>query len=351
MKMYKLSILVLTLFASTLLYGQNPGVNSVQVQPAPLTGVGSAAVLSFNIGNFSPLPISGTTLSRRMGFVASLTKNDPVPNSVAAMSGSILTAFDVTYDAATHSFVGVQKANFEIPALAVYTANINAQVTMLAPITNLSIGLGVNIQPAPFYAVANAPGDDYAAAFTYTGAPLAIGPVQFDVVSRNCEAQLNWQLTKADDIVSFEVYESTNGTDYKLIKTLQPETGKLNYTYNVSHQIGGLKYYYVIVKDKAGEALKTSAKIIKLDCNSFVITLSPNPTSDVVNLNFNALKVEKMQLKVYDEVGKLLQLVETQTTIGNNVTTIDLSKYAMGNYIISCNIGSKASETFKVTKQ
>jgi hypothetical protein len=44
-------------------------------------------------------------------------------------------------------------------------------------------------------------------------------------------------------------------------------------------------------------------------------------------------------------------LVETQTTIGNNVTTIDLSKYAMGNYIISCNIGSKASETFKVTKQ
>jgi hypothetical protein len=333
------------------LQAQNPGVNNVQVQPAPLTAVGDACVLSFQIGNFAANPLTGTTLSRRMGFIATITKTDAVPNTVAAMTGTILTAFDVTYDPAIRTFTGKQKANFNIPPLAVYTANIAAQVTQATPITNVSIGVSINIQPAPFYSAFNSQGDDYAAAFTYTGAPLAIGPVDFELISKNCAAVLQWKLTKTEDVASFDVYESTDGNAYHVVKTITVEQGKQTYTYSRSHLDGGLKYYYILVKDKNGEQLKTSTKIISLDCNNFGVTVSPNPTTDKVNVKFNSAKEQKYQVKIFDDAGKLVHIIESQAEVGNNTCVVDLSAYAVGNYLINCTIGNKNTETFKVVKQ
>jgi hypothetical protein len=351
MNLLKKGLLLISILGFTQVQAQNPGVNNVQVQPAPLTAVGDPCVLSFQIGNFAANPIAGTTASRRMGFIATITKTDAVPNTAAAMTGSILTAFDVTYDPATHTFIGKQKDNFNIPALAIYTANIAGQVTQATPITNVSIGLSVNIQPATFYNSFNSQGDDYAAAFTYTGAPLAIGPVDFELISKNCEAVLQWKLTKVEDVASFDVYESTDGNAYNVVKTITAEQGKLTYTYSRSHLDGGLKYYYILVKDKNGEQLKTSTKIISLDCNQFGVTVSPNPTTDKVNVKFNSAKDQKCQVKVFDITGKLLHVIESQAEVGYNTCTVDLSTYSAGNYLINCRIGNKNTETFEVVKQ
>jgi hypothetical protein len=351
MKRNKISILATLLFASASVLAQNPGVNSVQVQPAPLLGVGSPCVLSFNIGNYGAGPINGTAASRRMGFVASFTKCEPVPNSIAALGGSILSAFDVVYDPINHSFIGTQKANVNIPALAVYNVNIDAVVTTATPITNLSIGVAVNIQPAPFYSLSNAPGDDYAAAFTYTGFPLNIGQVDFDLISNNCEALLKWTVAKSDNLSSFEIFESLDGAQYNSISTISAEAAKLDYSYAVPHQVGGMKYYYIMVKNKSGEVLKTSTKIIKLDCNPMIISLAPNPTADYVTLKFNALKKDRLTVKVFDDIGKLVQVLESETEIGSNATIVDLSKYANGNYLVKCIIGTSHTQTFIVTKQ
>jgi hypothetical protein len=350
MNKLKKGLLQLLMLGSLSAVAQNPGVNNVQVQPAPLSGVGAPCTLSFHIGNFAPNPITGATASTRMGFIATFTKCEPVPNNLSALSGTILTAFDVVYDAANRSFIGTQKANFNIPPLAIYTANIAAQVTQAAPITNLSIGLGVNVQPAAAYNAFNSSGDDYAAAFTYTGAPLSISPIAFDLKSNNCAAELSWKLSNDKEIASFEINESTNGSNYKVLETITAENGKLNYTYNVAHQVGGMKYYYIKAIGKNGEELLTSTKIIKLDCNPNAIALSPNPTTDVVNLQFQTEKIKKLQVKIIDGTGKVVHIVETQSELGNNNYTLDLTPYANGVYLINCQIGDSPVQAFKVTK-
>ena len=64
-------------------------------------------------------------------------------------------------------------------------------------------------------------------------------------------------------------------------------------------------------------------------------TLYPNPTSSNLTIELKNVEAEKLQIEVVDMMGRKQITNSLNATIGDNKTTIDVSKLAQGMYILS----------------
>lgn len=102
---------------------------------------------------------------------------------------------------------------------------------------------------------------------------------------------------------------------------------KQNYEYHILHK-GYLK------KEGVLKITKDTTLSLRLQLSDFAlknkeeITLHPNPTSDIVSIDFKEWK--QCDLFVYNQIGMLLQ----SQSASNRIEKIDLSKYPKGIYLI-----------------
>jgi Secretion system C-terminal sorting domain len=79
------------------------------------------------------------------------------------------------------------------------------------------------------------------------------------------------------------------------------------------------------------------------------ITIFPNPVTSILNIDFNSSINCKLELYLYDALGKVLSTKSVFATIGNNIYSIDMEKLATGNYALQVVI-AKNTKTFKIVK-
>ncbi|MBK9338335.1 MAG: T9SS type A sorting domain-containing protein [Lewinellaceae bacterium] len=65
------------------------------------------------------------------------------------------------------------------------------------------------------------------------------------------------------------------------------------------------------------------------------VLLAPNPAFASLTVTFKVKTIGNMQLRVFDSEGKLVKVVQTETTLGSNRTVLDVSGMAPGMYWIS----------------
>ena len=89
------------------------------------------------------------------------------------------------------------------------------------------------------------------------------------------------------------------------------------------------------------------------DYNGFNFKVYPNPTSNIVNVEFGMGNEElgNVEIRLYDVYGKLLNVVGTQCIASLQATLIDLSRYANGVYILKAVTDGKTITVRKVVKQ
>lgn len=79
------------------------------------------------------------------------------------------------------------------------------------------------------------------------------------------------------------------------------------------------------------------------------LTIYPNPSSAVVNIQPTFDKGGTMNILLLDATGKTIQRQEYKLANGNEKQEIDISSLANGNYMLNINFG-KAKNTYKVQK-
>ena len=80
--------------------------------------------------------------------------------------------------------------------------------------------------------------------------------------------------------------------------------------------------------------------------NMHVSTL-PNPFTEIVNFNFNNTNSGNLTVKIFDVSGKILFIKELQIT--NNQCTINLSRLAIGTYLVKL-VGKEFNYYTKIIK-
>ena len=173
----------------------------------------------------------------------------------------------------------------------------------------------------------------------------AVLPVKFlgfNVTKNNNSAILNWSVESEDaNTDKYEILRSVNGADFTTVATIAAKNNGLsanNYSFtqeNLSNiRNNGVIYYRVKQIDKDGKAVITEIKNVRLTTKGLTIGVYPNPIKHSTNVSFDLEKDAEVILTLNDAGGKQLMINQFNGFKGSNIRSLDLSKFATGNYIL-----------------
>lgn len=286
--------------------GSDPAVTSRNLVPAPLQGLGSTFTLTFRIGNNGAAPISGSGSgnANRMQFGICLGKCAPNPATTAALSGPLLTYFDVVYNSSSNCFEGRQKQNVEIPATSVYSLSIASIVTSASSNTAVNdIGASCNIAPNG-NANPQPTDNDFASIYTHTitTAPLPVALIDFEAQAQEDRTVLvTWKTSWERNNKGYVVERSKDLTNFESVGEVKDVAGTStsvnSYRFVDPSPYRGTSYYRLRQVDLDGNSQAFPAESIVINgkygvypnpvaSNGFTLELD-EPSSAVLHL-YNA---------------------------------------------------------------
>ncbi|HRG21582.1 MAG TPA: T9SS type A sorting domain-containing protein [Saprospiraceae bacterium] len=189
----------------------------------------------------------------------------------------------------------------------------------------------------------NEANDNYTGSLSVT-APLPVKLTGFKPRSMDCEGiHLSWATESEVNSKGFNVERSLDGREFEKVAFIESNsnsTSRKDYSFeDVSIKSNGTYYYRLVELDLDG-SFKIS-ETISHEFNCFDVTdfsIYPNPTSDKLNVNFNGVKGQVIQMDLLDAQGKLVRKVSFDTT---NPQELSVKDIAPGFYSLQFNYGDQ----------
>ena len=124
------------------------------------------------------------------------------------------------------------------------------------------------------------------------------------------EVKLFWQTASELNNSGFEIHKSNNGKDWETIDFIEGQGTTIevsNYQYEDQNPLIGTNYYRLkqVDFDGAFEYSKTIA--VEYNIEESNITIFPNPSNGVVNLQINNPSNQSIQIKILDNLGRIIR--------------------------------------------
>ena len=172
---------------------------------------------------------------------------------------------------------------------------------------------------------------------------LPVCVFDLNVEKRGVNVLLNWKLLNQIDAVnSFDIERSFDGIRFYKINSLTANNTDSYYYIddNLKSINDNCRVYYRIKKIlfnlKTEFSLVRSLKLIK---NDYSISLFPNPTNRILNIQFNSTSTNIVIIKIYEINGVVRKEITCHTVLGNNIVQISLDDFNKGSYFVSLDNG------------
>ena len=166
----------------------------------------------------------------------------------------------------------------------------------------------------------NIPSTDFFQLWVKGDANLPVELIKFEAkVTPSNEVKLFWQTASELNNSGFEIHKSNNGKDWETIDFIEGQGTTIevsNYQYEDQNPLIGTNYYRLkqVDFDGAFEYSKTIA--IEYNIEESNITIFPNPSNGIVNLQINNPSNQSMQIKILDNLGRIIsnsEIIEGET--------------------------------------
>lgn len=166
-------------------------------------------------------------------------------------------------------------------------------------------------------------------------APLPLAWLSFTATKQNQMGLLQWATAWEQNTRNFIVQHSANGTNWANMGLQAANgSGSNQYTFEHSKPITGLNYYRILQTDMDNRSSYSAIRTLKFTTAAEDFVIIGNPvTNNVLTVQLTA----PMYLALYTADGKLLW--QQQANAGT--TTIDVSHYAKGTYLLKTNTTTK----------
>ena len=169
---------------------------------------------------------------------------------------------------------------------------------------------------------------------------------------KNNAVKLNWEVNEIDNHIYF-VERSLDGQTFSAIGEVAASAapGNLhNYTFTDTKPFATTNYYKLKQVDKNGSYSYSNTITISFDESIGGWVVFPNPTTEFVNLFSNA-NYNKLQVSVYDAIGKLVYVQNKQAVVKGEIIKVPLTGFVKGVYSIKVEANNAESITKKVIVQ
>jgi hypothetical protein len=172
--------------------------------------------------------------------------------------------------------------------------------------------------------------------------PIELVDFKAQLLEETKTVAVTWHVEQTG-AATYIVERSVDGKTFDALGKVKGETkgGSYDYSYNDVKPVEGYAYYRLRQIDEDGTfkfsnivSVYFKPKYLKFK------SLSPNPSSDVVNVLFDAEKeVHDYAYFIYDEGGRAILYKKLDITEGENNVSIDISKLPVGLYYL--NVGRR----------
>lgn len=298
-------------------YNMTPGyANGPSPIIAPYNGVA--------VGNNFFVHSSGATLYKRSLATGALLASVSIPGGVQDQNSGL------AIDECDRIYVGNNNA------VLVYDASLTLLSTNAVgnAVYAVSIGLGGEVL---------AGGLNFAAALNLSACSSVIcrtlpTPVVTSLKLEKKEkyAHLSWQYDNAQNITSFEIERSTNGTDFHVIHNLNANHALLEFSDTQTPQ-NQIVYYRVVAKTKDGKNFYSNVvNTIITSLENAILNVYPNPVTRYkpVVIDYISSKKDILPLMVWDMTGKVIYQEQVYCNTGINHIEFFTDNIGKGNYWI-----------------
>jgi flagellar hook assembly protein FlgD len=176
---------------------------------------------------------------------------------------------------------------------------------------------------------------------------LGTSSLNFSGKLTNDKVKLNWQKAQGEQISAYEIERSVDGIHFFSAGKQSADANKTGIQYlsainDVSNLTSTFVYYRLKVYNL--ENIYKYSSTIKIDLASKRtipgFTLAPNPATDMLSVKIFSASTKNVQLKIYDEAGKLMRTVLTTAAQGGSVIPVaGLQNWQRGLYTVKVFLG------------
>lgn len=153
---------------------------------------------------------------------------------------------------------------------------------------------------------------------------------------------INWDMNNINDVLGFELYKSTDGSNWDLIAYVEgDETIDFTFSYTDETPNWGINYYRLRMLNMNGEYgfLKTTKVVFEYTTGAEVGDFFPNPvTNGTANININIPDGGEATIYIHDSMGKLAGTFQKTIESGADTISLDLNDLSYGIYYAKISI-------------
>ena len=187
--------------------------------------------------------------------------------------------------------------------------------------------------------------------------PLAATVTNFTGRKLAQSNMLEWTTASELNNSYFNLQHSIDGFDFSTIAKVATKASNGNsanvLNYNFEHTAPQLGHnYYRLQEVDINNNATLHAKIVDLiwASNGNTVSIYPNPTQDVLNIDLYTSKVQNTTVKVLDMSGRIVKQIQGRSEAGMNKLSISLGEIASGVYTIQVFENDNLTHVSKVKK-
>ena len=154
---------------------------------------------------------------------------------------------------------------------------------------------------------------------------------------QNNKVGIDWTTATEINSSHFEIQRSTDGKNYETIGII-PANGqsvdKIDYSYIDYQPPKGTNFYRLRMVDLDDSFEYSNTIVVQLDTSISSMILSPNPSNDEININFNADEEGYFNLELFSSQGDKVYSASVIVMEGTNNIRLPLYEYDRGNYFL-----------------
>lgn len=162
------------------------------------------------------------------------------------------------------------------------------------------------------------------------GLAVPISLIEFKTNLYDATVKINWTVDNAINFSHFILERSTDGILFKKIATVSITNTKTYNYLDVNTPKVAVIYYRLKMIDTDGKFSYSKIEAVKLNIKTSAISISPNPTTDYLNIKLDKQYYTNSTLTINDIAGRrILQqnVPANTTTININIKNIGAGKY------------------------
>jgi autotransporter-associated beta strand protein len=170
--------------------------------------------------------------------------------------------------------------------------------------------------------------------------PLSVELQNISAQVRGNSSLVSWQTASEKDNALFQIERSANATDFSPIgevKGAGNSAAVKNYTFTDATPLSGVNYYRLKAVDYNGAATVSKVVSVNFSGKSDKTAVYPNPTRDVLRVEFTASDASASTVQVTDLTGRVVLSQNVAVNKGANLLPLNVASLPSGAYFVKVN--------------